>query len=62
MNTQLQDSLTNMLALVQTSDGKFEPRVITLKDALKHYILHQEEVITRRTRYDLKKPKQELIY
>jgi DNA gyrase subunit A len=56
MNTQLQDSFNvNMLALVQTSDGKFEPRVITLKDALKHYILHQEEVITRRTRYDLEK-------
>ena len=30
MNTQLQDSFNvNMLALVQTSDGKFEPRVIT---------------------------------
>ena len=56
MNTQLQDSFNvNMLALVQTSDGKFEPRVITLKDALKYYILHQEDVITRRTKYDLEK-------
>src|SRR5690606_11494503 len=39
-----------MLALV---DG--EPRILTLKDALVHYLKHQEEVIIRRTRYDLRK-------
>ncbi len=39
-----------MLALV---DG--EPRVLSLKEALGHYLKHQEEVIIRRTRYELRK-------
>jgi len=39
-----------MLALV---DGV--PRILTLKQILEHYIKFQEEVITRRTRFDLKK-------
>lgn len=40
----------NMLALV---DGS--PRVITLKQALQHYIGFRKEVVTRRSRYELKK-------
>jgi DNA gyrase subunit A len=40
----------NMLGLV---DG--QPRVLTLKAFLQHYIAHREQVITRRTRYDLAK-------
>ena len=49
--TQLQVSYgIIMLALV---DGV--PRILTLKDVLSLYIKHQEEVIVRRTRYDLKK-------
>lgn len=56
MNTQLQDSFNvNMLALVQTPDGKFEPKVVNLKETIVHYIHHQEDVIRRRTRYDLEK-------
>lgn len=56
MNTQMQDSFNvNMLAIVQGPDGKFEPKVVNLKDAIRHYILHQEDVIRRRTRYDLEK-------
>ena len=56
MNTQLQDSFNvNMLALVQSPDGKFEPKVVTLKETIQHYILHQEDVIRRRTKYDLEK-------
>ena len=39
-----------MLALV---DG--EPRVLNLKEILHYYLKHQEEVIVRRTKYDLKK-------
>ncbi len=39
-----------MLALV---DGV--PRTLTLKQMLSHYIAHQEEVIVRRTKYDLRK-------
>lgn len=40
----------NMLALV---DGK--PKVLTLKQALQHYLDHQIEVIRRRTQFDLNK-------
>ena len=32
-----------------------EPKILTLKQILDHYIKHQEEVIVRRTRYDLRK-------
>lgn len=39
-----------MLALV---DGV--PRILSLKEMLQNYIAFQEEIITRRTRYDLKK-------
>ena len=39
-----------MLALVNG-----EPKVLSLRDALYYYILHQEDVVTRRTRYDLDK-------
>ena len=52
-HTQMQDSFgVIMLALV---DGK--PQVLNLKEILSYYIKHQEEVITRRTRYDLAKAK-----
>ena len=50
-HTQLQDSFgVIMLALV---DGK--PEVLNLKQVLHHYIIHQEDVITRRTKYELAK-------
>ena len=56
MNTQLQDAFNvNMLALVQASDGKFEPKVLNLRECINYYIRHQEEVIRRRTKYDLEK-------
>ena len=46
--TQMQDTCAvNMLALVNG-----EPKVLNLKEMLKYYILHQEEVITRRTQYE----------
>jgi DNA gyrase subunit A len=41
---------TNMLALVDQ-----QPRILTLKAFLQHYINHREIVITRRTRYELAK-------
>lgn len=50
-NTQLQISYgIILLALVNG-----EPKILTLKDILDKYIKHQEEVIVRRTRYDLRK-------
>ena len=55
-NTQMQDAFSvNMLALVQTDEGKFEPRIINLKQAMEYYLKHQKEVLTRRTRFDLEK-------
>lgn len=50
-HTQMQDSFgVIMLALV---DGR--PRVLNLKEVLHHYLAHQEDVITRRTKYELAK-------
>lgn len=50
-HTQIQDSFgVIMLALVNN-----EPKVMNLKDILTYYIMHQEEVVTRRTQYDLNK-------
>ena len=50
-HTQLQVGFgVNMLALVNGV-----PRVLSLKEALHYYIKHQEDVIVRRTRYDLAK-------
>ena len=55
-HTQLQDAFSvNMLALVTTDEGKFEPRIVNVRQALDYYIKHQKEVITRRTRFDLEK-------
>ena len=50
-HTQLQDTFgAIMLALV---DG--QPRLLSLKEMIFHYIRHQKDVVTRRTRYDLDK-------
>lgn len=50
-HTQLQDTFgVNMLALVNN-----EPVVMNLLQMLQHYLKHQEEVVTRRTKYDLNK-------
>ena len=50
-HTQMQDTFgVIMLALV---DG--QPKVLSLLDMLKCYIAHQEDVVTRRTKYDLNK-------
>ncbi len=50
-HTQLQDTFgVNMLALI----GQ-EPKIMNLLDMLLYYLKHQEEVITRRTKYELNK-------
>jgi len=50
-HTQMQDTFGVInLALVNN-----EPKVLNLLDMLKYYIKHQEEVVTRRTKYDLNK-------
>ena len=49
--TQLQDTFAvNMLALVNN-----EPKILSLPQILDHYIAHQEDVIRRRTNFDLEK-------
>ncbi|WP_288156007.1 DNA gyrase subunit A [uncultured Sharpea sp.] len=50
-HTQLQDTFgVIMLALVDN-----QPKILTLKDMLEVYLKHQEDVVTRRTKYDLNK-------
>ena len=50
-HTQLQDTFgVIMLALVDN-----EPRVLNLLEMLQYYLAHQEDVVTRRTKYDLNK-------
>ena len=50
-HTQLQDTFgVIMLALVNN-----EPKVMNLNEMLGHYLKHQEEVVTRRTKYELNK-------
>ncbi len=50
-HTQLQDTFgVIMLALVNG-----EPKVLSLLDMLTEYLKHQEDVVTRRTKYDLNK-------
>jgi DNA gyrase subunit A len=55
-HTALQESFgVNMLAIV---DGR--PRLLTLKEALKAFLDHRREVVTRRTAYDLRKAEERL--
>ena len=51
--TQLQTSFAiNMLALVQNQS---QPKILSLRHIIDEYLTFQEEIIVRRTRYDLKK-------
>jgi DNA gyrase subunit A len=53
-HTQLQDTFgVIMLALVNN-----QPRVMNILEMLNHYLKHQEEVVTRRTKYELNKAKE----
>ena len=50
-HTQLQDTFgVIMLALVNN-----EPKVMNILEMLNYYLRHQEEVVTRRTKYELNK-------
>lgn len=50
-HTQMQETFgVNMLSLVDN-----EPKTLNILDMLKYYLKHQEEVVTRRTKYDLNK-------
>lgn len=49
--TQLQ--VNNSMIMLALVDGV--PKILNLKEILEHYIVHQEDVITRRTKFDLEK-------
>lgn len=50
-HTQLQDNFSIiMIALVNN-----EPKVLNLKDMIHHYVVHQREIVVRRTKFDLDK-------
>ena len=54
-HTQLQDTFgVIMLCVVPQGDSRV-PKVLNLKELLEHYLAHQEDVVTRRTKYDLNK-------
>lgn len=56
--TALQSSFSvNNIALV---NGR--PRLLNLKDLIKAFVEHRHEVVIRRTKYELRKRKRELIY
>ncbi len=55
-NTQLQETFSvNMVAIVPTEDKLYEPRTLNLKQAIDYYISHQEDVVRRRTKFELDK-------
>ena len=54
-HTQLQDTFGVIMLCLVAVNGSLQPKVLTLPEMLKHYLAHQEDVVTRRTKYDLNK-------
>ena len=54
-HTQLQDTFGVIMLCLVSVNGSLQPKVLTLPEMLKHYLAHQEDVVTRRTKYDLNK-------
>ena len=55
-HTQLQDTFgVIMLAVVSKGNDILQPKVLNLLEMLDYYIKHQEDVVTRRTKYELNK-------
>lgn len=54
--TQMQDNFNaNMVALVPVGENGFQPQTLSLKEIIDYYIEHQIQVITRRTKFELRK-------
>ena len=53
--TQMQSTFAVVMLALVNINGHRLPRTLTLRQMLDEYIAFQEEIITRRTRYDLKK-------
>ncbi len=54
-HTQLQDTFGVIMLCLVSTNGSLEPKVLNIHDMLKYYLAHQEDVVTRRTQYDLNK-------
>ena len=54
-HTQLQDTFGVIMLCLVAVNGSLQPKVLTLSEMLKYYLAHQEDVVTRRTKYDLNK-------
>ena len=54
-HTQLQDTFGVIMLCLVSTNGNLEPKVLSLPEMLKYYLAHQEDVVTRRTKYDLNK-------
>lgn len=54
-HTQLQDTFGVIMLAVVSNGKNLQPKVMNLLEILNHYLKHQEDVVTRRTKYDLNK-------
>ena len=54
-HTQLQDPFGVIMLSLVPNHGSMEPKVLNLKEMLEYYLEHQENVVRRRTQYDLNK-------
>ena len=54
-HTQLQDTFGVIMLCLVSVNGSLQPKVLTLPEMLEQYLAHQEDVVTRRTKYDLNK-------
>ena len=54
-HTQLQDTFGVIMLCLVSVNGSLQPKVLTLPEMLNQYLAHQEDVVTRRTKYDLNK-------
>ena len=54
-HTQLQDTFGVIMLCVVPQGDSLVPKVLNLIELLEHYLAHQEDVVTRRTKYDLNK-------
>ena len=54
-HTQLQDTFGVIMLCLVAVNGSLQPKVLTLPEMLKYHLAHQEDVVTRRTKYDLNK-------
>ena len=54
-HTQLQDTFGVIMLCLVAVNGSLQPKVLTVAEMLKYYLVQQVDVVTRRTKYDLNK-------